>query len=339
MDQNLKTKKYLQIVPILVILLLTAGTFGYMVLEGWSFLDSLYMVMITLSTVGYREVHTLGSSGQVFTIVLIVSGISVIAFTIRWFTEYIIEGRLKGNIMRRQMDKKIKKLKNHHIICGFGRVGNQVAEEFSGEGIPFVAIDKNPSQLLKCKKNKWLYIEGNASDEEVLKNAGIEKAKGLVSVVGGDVDNVFIALTARSLAPSLFIVARANNEDAVSKLEKAGADRVAKPYRIGGYHMATMALRPDVVDFLDAMVDTKHEELQIGEIVIPFSSRVVGEQLGKYLSRKKTGVAILSVNKKDGTSYVNPIGDTILRGGEKLIIMGTKDGLEIVKSAIRIVGG
>ncbi len=334
---NRQPKKYLQIVPFLVILLLTVGTCGYMIIEGWSPLDSLYMVIITLSTIGYKEVHPLSPPAQIFTIILIISGISVVAFTIRWFTEYVIEGRLRGTIMRRQIDKKIKKLKNHYIICGLGRVGDQVAEEFSGEGISFVAIDKKTSRFLKCKKNKWLYIEGDASDEEVLKNAGIERAKGLVSVVGGDVDNVFITLTARSLAPDLFIVARANNEDAVPKLEKAGADRVAKPYRIGGYHMATMALRPDVVDFLDAMVDTKHEELQIGEIIIPFSSRVVGEQLGKYLSRRKTGVAILAINKKDGSSYVNPTGDTIIKGGEKLIIMGTKNGLEVLKSIVRSV--
>jgi voltage-gated potassium channel len=328
-------KKYLQLVPFLVILLVTVGTCGYVLIEEWSLLDSLFMVIITLSTIGYKEVHPLSPSGRIFTIILIISGISVIAFIIGWFTEYIIEGKLKGTIMKRKMDKKIKKLKNHYIVCGFGRVGDQIAEEFSGEGISFVVIDKNPFSLLKCKKNKWLYIEGDASEEEVLKSVGIKKAQGLVSVVGGDVDNVFIVLTARSLAPNLFIVARANNEQAVPKLKKAGADRVAKPYRIGGYHMATMALRPDVVDFLDAMVDTRHKELQIGEVIIPFSSQIVGEELGKYLSRNRTGVAILAINKKDGSSYVNPTGSTILRGGEKLIIMGTKDGLETVKSIVR----
>lgn len=236
--------------------------------------------------------------------------------------------RSSESFKRRIMENKIENLRDHYIICGFGRVGRKVAEEFAAEKELFVIIDRE--DILEIpRKNGWLYIHGDAAkDDDILKKAQIERAKGIIIAVGNDADSVFIAVSARALNPKIFIVARASSEEASEKLKQLGVDRVALPYQIGGYHMATMALRPSVVDFLDVVVDSKHNELQIEEMQVDKNSKLIGHPLAAYLSRKKTGLAVLAIRRQGGENVLNPTGDTIIQAGDELILMGTRANLQ-----------
>lgn len=245
---NLKEpKKRLRFVPLFVILLLVFGVAGFMIIEGWNFIESLYSVVLTVSSLGgFPEVHKLSPEGRVFTVFLVILGVFIILYSLRWFSDYIIEGKLYGELRRKRMEKKISSLKNHFIICGLGRTGRRVAENFAKENIDFVVIDDLSDKSINvdelCQENGWPHIFEDASKEAVLKRAGVKVAKGLIAATGDDAYNVFIALSARSLNPKIFIVARANHRENVSKLEKAGADEVIIPHQLGGEQMAQVAL-------------------------------------------------------------------------------------------------
>lgn len=226
------------------------------------------------------------------------------------------------------METKISHLKDHYIICGFGRVGRQIADELNEEEVPFMVIDKQDI-FDDCQKKGWLYMLGDASkDEDVLKKARIDTAKGVLIAVGSDADCVFITVSARSLNPNLFIVARASTQEAADKLKKVGANRVALPYQIGGYHMATMALRPAVVDFIDTIFDSRHDELHVEQMLVNKGSKIISTPLKKYLSRDNTKVVILAVLRTGESSVLNPTGDTTLREGDNLILLGTRKDLD-----------
>jgi len=230
------------------------------------------------------------------------------------------------------MENQIKKLENHYIVSGFGRVGNRVAEELHHEGVPFVVIDRDPNKIKQCTDKTWLCILGDAAiGEETLKKAVIEKAKALIIGIGQDADAVFTAVTAKSLNPKLFIVARASSPETAAKLEQVGVERVALPYQIGGYHMANMALRPEVVDFLDIIVDNKHHELMVEEIPVSPTSGMIGKLIGDYFDRKKTSVVVLAIKKPDKSCVINPLGNVDLKENDKLIILGTKEDIEKTK--------
>jgi len=241
-----------------------------------------------------------------------------------------IQNKFWENLRRRRMETKISTLHDHYIICGFGRVGKQIADELGVEKVPFVVIDKEDVFAL-CKQKGWLYIQGDASkDEEILKRAKIVEAKGLLIAVGSDADCVFITVSARALNPNLFIVARASSQQAADKLRKVGANRIALPYQIGGYHMAVMALRPAVVDFIDTIFDSRHDELHVEQMSIDEKSKLSQTPLKQYLSRDKTKVVVLAIIRKSGASVVNPMGDTTLLAGDNLILMGTRKDLDAV---------
>jgi len=230
--------------------------------------------------------------------------------------------------------KSISKMKDHYIVCGFGRVGTQVAEELFHDSADFVIIDRDPREVKNAVDKGFNAICADPTVEDSLNKANIGNAKALITCLGEDTDNLFVTLTARSLNGELYIVARANYEENIPKFEKSGANRVATPYQIGGYHMATMALRPGVLDFLDVIVDSRHDELEVEEIEVPRTSFLVGKTIAGAISRDKTGVTILAINHKDGSSKVNPLGTEIIHQGDKLIVMGNREQLESVADLV-----
>lgn len=230
--------------------------------------------------------------------------------------------------------KNISKMKEHYIVCGYGRVGTQVAEELFHDGAEFVIIDRDPREVKNASAKGYNAVCADPTMEESLVRANIGQAKALITCLGEDTDNLFVTLTARSLNSELYIVARANYDENIPKFEKSGANRVATPYQIGGYHMATMALRPGVLDFLDVIVDSRHDELEVEEIEVPRESFLVGKTIAGAISRDKTGVTILAINHKDGSSKVNPLGTEVIHQGDKLIVMGNREQLTAVADLV-----
>lgn len=292
-----------------------------MLIEGWSSIDAIYMTMITISTVGYGEVNPLSPSGRVFSIFLIAGGVGGGLFVLTAFIQYIIEGRLGLTRRRRQMKAKIAKLKDHFILCGYGRVGEEIAHTFSEEGIPFVVIDSRQDNFATAEEQGYLCLLGDATSDKVLTEAGIERARGLVAAVGSDADNTYITLSARGLRPNLFIEARASNKEAETKLKRAGADRVVSPSSIGARRMAMLALRPAVVDFIDTVIYRRGRELQLENIAIEGNSPLVGLTIETIHHRVKT--TVLAISKKSGKLLANPPIDTTIEAGDRLIVMGT----------------
>jgi voltage-gated potassium channel len=325
----MRQKRTLTILLFLTLILLIIGTLSFYTLGGEGIWESFYVTLTILLTHFYHKVD-FPVGLQLVILLLIFGSFIIIAYVLKLAAEFLFEGQLSEGVKKRKMEKKVLKLTDHYIICGYGRVGKQVAQELSDEGVDFVVIDRNPVETYEADKEGYRIVEGDPIKEEVLQKAGIIKAKGLLACLGDDTDNLFLTLTAKSVHPDIYIVARASEEESVSKLEKAGADRVALPYQIGGYHMAAVALRPAVVDFLDVIVDGKHTELQIEEVNVERGSRLVGHKVSDVLSRKKTGATVLAINKRTGASKINPSGDEVLDRGDQLIIMGTRAQLELI---------
>lgn len=314
-------------------ILLFIGTISFYLLGGENLWESFYLTITILLAHFYHEVP-LAPALQTVVLIEIIGSFIIIAYVLKFAAEYLFEGQLKEKVKKRKMDKKIAKMKDHYIVAGYGRVGKQVAEELFHEGVDFVVIDRNPVESYAAQKNGFIAIEGDPIKEETLSKAGIDRAKALIAALGDDTDNLFLVLSVKSLHPDIYIVARASETESVSKLEKAGADRVSLPYQIGGYHMAAVALRPAVVDFLDVIIDGKHSELQIEEINVDRGSQLIGRKIGEYLSRKKTGATVLAINKKSGATKVNPPGDEIIERDDQLIVMGTRNQLETILAEI-----
>jgi voltage-gated potassium channel len=296
-----------------------------MVIEEWSFVDALYMTIITITTVGYAEVHPLTTNGQIFSIFLIVGGVSGALYAVSGIAGYVIEGHLGTTLGRRRMQRSITKLKGHFILCGYGRVGREIARVFAEENIPFVAIDKDRDSIADAEKDGHLYLLADATDDEVLKEAGIEQARGLVVALGSDADSVYITLSARGLRPDLFIEARASSNMAEAKLKKAGANRIIAPYSLGARRMAELALRPAVVDFIDTVIRSRGQDLQMENITVRHDSALAGLTVEE--TRHRTKAAILTISRKDGKLLVNPSIEEIIEAGDRLITLGTKKQL------------
>ncbi len=302
-----------------------AGVIGYVVIEDWSFVDALYMTIITITTVGYAEVHPLTTGGRIFSIFLIIGGVSGALYALSGIASYIIEGHLGTTLGRRRMEKTITKLKKHFILCGYGRVGQEIARIFTEEGVSFVVIDKNQEIIASIEKNGNLYVLGDATSDDVLKEAGIERARGLVVALGNDADSVYITLSARGLCPNLFIEARASSSMAGAKLEKAGANRIIAPYNLGARRMAELALRPAVVDFIDTVIRSRGRDLQMENITVRDDSTLAGLTVGE--TRHRTKAAILTISRKSGKLLVNPSIEEPIEVGDRLITLGTKQQL------------
>ncbi len=310
------------------------ATIGYMVIERLSFLDALYMVIITLSTVGFREVTTLSPAGRVLTMVVIISGIGTAGFTIGRLLEFVVEGHMSGFARRRKMQKTLKELTGHHIICGFGRVGHEIAEEFQQHGVPFAVVDISPVHEAELEAREIPYVIGRVADDEILESAGIRTARGLIAAVDSDAQNVFITLTARVLNPSIFIVARSSELETEAKLLKAGANRVVSPYVIGGRRMANMALKPATIDFIDTIVKPGELTLCVEELRVSENSAVAGKTLMDSQIRKKAGAMVLAVRHADGSFEFNPAPEYVIHKGDSLIVLGSKDQCSLMTELI-----
>ena len=290
------------------------GAVGYVAIEGWSFLDALYMTVITVTTVGYAEVHPLSAGGQIFSIFLIIGGVGGGLYVLTGIITYVVEGHFEIIWRGRRMKASIAKLKGHFILCGYGRVGQEIAHTFKEEGMPFVVLDSSPESITQAEQAGYLYWQGDATGDEALMEAGIEQARGLVSAVGSDADNTYITLSARGLRPDLFIAARAYCEEAETKLKRAGADRVVAPLNIGGRRLAMLALRPAVVDFIDTVTRGRGRELQLEDRNIDGNCPLVG--LTMKAARSRTGITVLAMRKKNGRLLTNPTDKETIEDGD-----------------------
>jgi len=304
-----------------LVLALIAGVVGYQVVEGWNFSDSIYMTVITLATIGYGETNPLTPAGRIFTMLLIMVGVGSLTYGLTAATAFVVEGTLTDMIGRRRMDAEIHKLNDHIILCGLGETGRHIAEEFLKIQVPFIVIEKDGDRIKQMveKVGRFLYIEGDAADDETLLKAQIKTAKGLVTALTQDRDNVFVILTARGLKQDLRIVSRVVEEESRVKLVKAGADDIVSTNFIGGLRMASVMIRPTVVSFLDKMLRASGDDVRVAEAKIPPGSGVVGLSLMEARIYEKTGLIVIGIAR--GESYeLNPGPDTRLQEGDGLII-------------------
>lgn len=321
--------RHLKISIAVLALLVSAGCMGYMVIEKWQFLDALYMTVITLGTVGFKEIHDLSDGGKVFTMTLIVVGVSVIGYIVGSLAQIMFEGQIQRVMGRKKVEKMIDKLNDHYIICGYGRIGSLICKEFTANGLPFVVVEKDTATTERLEDEGYLHMKGDATLDETLLKAGIRRAKGLISVVTSDTENVYITLTARGLNPDLYILARSGEEGSDIKLKRAGANKVVSPYIIGGTRMAQSILRPNVVDFIEIATGSDHLDLQMEEITIPPHSVFAGESLVSSGFRKETGVIIIGIKKSNGKMVFNPHSHAKIEGNDTLIVLGEPE--EILK--------
>jgi len=311
------------------------GTIGYSLVEGWGIFDSLYMTVITLTTVGYEEVHALSYPGRVFTIVLILVGVGTMLYTLSVGAKILLEGEIREILGRRKASKKIGKMENHYIICGYGRMGRIICREMIQNGAPFVVVEKIPEVIAAIDKD-ILSILGDATQDAVLKEAGIERAKGLISVLSTDADNLYVVLSARGLSPRLRIVARASDEGAERKLFRAGADNVVSPYFIGGLRIAHTILKPAVVDFIEFATRSGNIELQMEEVVVNESSRLVDKALDECGIRKDLGIIIVAIKRESGEMEFNPTSTSIIKKGDTLVAMGETRHLKALRELVGV---
>ena len=311
------------------------GVLGYMVLEGWPFLDALYMTVITITTVGYGEIGQLSQGGRIFTIILIFLGIGIMAYFLGVVAQAMVELQIRSIIGRRKLGLKIKSMKNHYIICGYGRIGRIISHELKTQKIPILVLDNSPNSRDLLEADGIPYIIDDATNEEVLMEAGIERAKGLVAVVSSDADNVFITLTARGMNPGLFIVSRADDEKVQRKLLRAGADRVVMPYLIGGQKMAQTIIRPAVTDFLEFTVHDKDIELKLEELNVSPGSKLNGVTLMDSGIRQEMNIIIVAIRKAEGKMVFNPSSQTRIEAGDTLIALGHGNELERLGQILR----
>jgi voltage-gated potassium channel len=310
------------------------GTVGYILIEGWSFWDSLYMVVVTLFTVGFKEIHPLTKAGEIFTMAIIVVGVGTAIYAAGKSVELIVEGELTGYQKRKRMEKKIKELRDHYIICGFGRVGRQVADTFKTSGTPYLVIDSKNESADELEQMGVPGIIGDATLDNVLLDAGIHSAKGLVACSDSDVVNVFITLSARALNPNLFIVARAGLKDTKKKLLIAGANRVLSPYYISGIRMAALAMQPVASDFFDLVTHGGQVAFKLFEITIPENSKFISKTIKESNIRHDSGVAVLAIRKADGTFNMQPQAYSIIDKNDVLVLIGTQEQYERLEKMI-----
>jgi voltage-gated potassium channel len=303
-----------------LLVVISGGTLGYMLVEGWNLSDSFYMTIITVTTTGYEEVHPLTAQGQIFTLVLVVLSFATVIYIGGTGIQILIESKI---FKRLKMQKKIDDLQNHYIVCGFGRIGSHICKELKQANVPFVVIDSNPGSFDRFEESGYLFNGADATRDSTLRSVGVEKAKGLVAVLSSDAENVFTTLSAKSLNPNIFVVARAIEFDTESKLIKAGADRVVKPYELGGVRMAEILLRPGVMDFIDVVATDKKIDLEIEEITVKQGSSMHKKTLAELPLRSELNIIIVALqNEEKGIFIYNPKSKTIVDEGNKLIAIG-----------------
>ncbi|NWG14552.1 MAG: potassium channel protein [Acidobacteria bacterium] len=319
---------------LLLSVIVAIGIAGYVTIEHWSILEAAYMVVIALFTVGFEEVHPLSRPGMIFTMLLVILGVGTAVYIAGQAVEIIVEGEIFGYQRKKRMAKQISAMKDHYIICGFGRVGHRVAEAFDSSGITYVVIDAKPETERELEAREIPAIIGDATSDEILKRAGIERARCLVACSDSDVANVYVTLSARALNPNLYIVARAGLHDIENKLIMAGANRVLSPYFIAGRRMAAMATRPVTCDFLDLVTHGGQVEFSIYEIAVPSQSQITSRTLGEADIRGLTGAVVLAIRRADGSFDLQPNSSSRIESGDILVILAAPDQIEKLEQMI-----
>jgi voltage-gated potassium channel len=321
--------------PIIVMhIIILIGIIGYIWLEGYTLLDSIYMTTIAITTVGFKEVEPLSDPGKIFTIFLLVTSWAIFAWVIARITQFVISGEIYKYFKIRKVMKAIDKLDRHVILCGFGRNGQQAARTLKNHGMAFVVIEKEEAYMEKALPffPELNYLIGDATDDEILKMAGIDKAISLITALPVDADNVFIVLSARALNPKIQIISRASDDSSQPKLKKAGADNIIMPDRIGGSHMATLVSKPDVIEFMDFLSSEDGESLNMDSV--PYEhlpAALKNRSLKEVMDWNRTGVNCLGIKNKEGKFIINPPDETIVTEGTKVIVFGTKIQIEEMK--------
>lgn len=322
---NLHYFKKLYIAIFLILLVTGIGVVGFMIVEDFSLLDSFFMTVITIATVGYREVHELDASGKIFTSLLIIFSIGTFAYAISVITRYVIEGEFQTYFRHYQVNKETQKLQNHVIVCGYGRNGRQACEQLRSGNEKFITIENDPKNIeIMWEENSVLFIEGDATSDEVLAEAGLERAKALITALPSDAANVFVVLTARDKNPKLKIISRASDDASEHKLKRAGADNVIMPDKIGGTHMAALVTKPDVLEFIDHItgrINIRLEEIHFSSLPENMRNKTIRE----LEIRNKTGANIIGFKTSLGEYVINPPPDTVMMPDAKLFVLGTQE--------------
>ncbi len=316
----MKALRNLRLIGLALAFVVLAGVAGFHFIEGWSWFDGFYMVVTTFTTIGYQEVHPLSHAGRVFNVLVILSGVSLVFLGIGSLTQALLEFELRSFFGRRKMERDIGRLSDHYIICGAGRVGRSAARELARRPVPFVIIEQNEAKAARCNGD-WLVLVGDATQEQTLRQAQIDRARGLVAATTTDATNLYIVLTARGLNPGLKIIARASEEDAEKHLLTAGADSVVSPYIFAGHRIAHSFLRPHVVSFLDTATTHLGMDLEIGEVYVESRSAFAGKTIESSRIRQDRGVIVLAIKRGQGMKF-NPSSDDRIEAGDFLIAMG-----------------
>lgn len=321
--------KKLYLAFFIILLICFIGVLGYRVIEGYSFIESLYFTIITISTVGYQEVRPLTSEGKYFTIFMIIISIGTFAYAIGVISSYLIDGEFRRHLLELRKVKKIQKLSNHIIVCGFGRNGKQIVQELEGSNTEYVLIEKDPEVINEAiAQNCRNYIEGEATEDGILIEAGIMKAKAMITTLPEDADNVFVVLTAREMNKHLLIISRASKDSSDKKLRMAGANNVVMPDKVGGTHMASLVLKPDVVEFLNILSGQDEnislEEISYDSLPMEFKNKTIKE----LEIRKRSGANIVGLKNEEGQYILNPSPDEVISEGSKVFVLGMKKQIE-----------
>ncbi len=317
----------LRISLLLLLFIIVFGTAGYTLAEGMTVFDSFYMTLITISTVGFGEIVPLSHTGRIITVIIIISGISLLTYTLGQVARVFVEGEIRKIFGRRKLEKQISSLTGHFIVCGFGRIGAVICQELADEDIPFIVLEQDHARIEKLESRHYLYIDGDATNETTLLQAGLHRAKGLVTAVSSDADNVFITLTAKGLRPDIFILSRAADLKNEGKLLRAGASRVVCPYNMGGARMAQILKKPTVVDFLDATMMSGDLGLNMVEAVVQPGSGLVGKSLVDSNLRRDFGAIIVAIKKVTNEMVFNPGPKAVIEAGDVVVAIGKKDDM------------
>ena len=318
---------------VLLISVVVTGTTGYVVVEGWGVFDALYMTVTTMTTVGYMEIHPLSRAGRVFNIGVVIFGAATVLYTFSFLMARLVEGDLQERWLVRRRKRMLDTLQQHFIVCGFGRMGHIIAHEFARQGVPFVLIERDPERMREAIEAGYLAVEADASSEAVLTRVRIDRARGLIAAVSTDAENVYAVLTARLLRPDLFIIGRAETDDAKAKLERAGADRVLSPYQIGGLQLAQTALRPAVVDFVQLATSSENLELNMEQVKISEDAEIAGRTIIQANLRQRFGVIVVGIQRADGRMEFNPEPESVMQPGDHLVVLGKAANLSGLEAA------
>jgi voltage-gated potassium channel len=326
--------RHFLIIVILLVFTVAAGTIGFELIEGWGFMDALYMTVITIATVGYQEIRPLGEAGRIFNMVLIFFGLGTTTYVAASVVRFMVEGRIRTIMGRRRLDRRIDRLRNHYIVCGYGRIGRILCQTLQQKPVDLVAIEKSPDLVPVMEQDRVLFVQGEATNEETLQRAGIARARGLAAVLGTDTDNVFLVLTARQLAPQLMIIARTGREESKSKLRAAGANIVESPYELGAFRLAQRIMRPAVTSFLDSAFSDTRKDIQMEELAVSHASALAHLSLKDSGIRQKYNLIIIAIKNTDGAMLFNPSFETTIQPGDTVIAVGEVENLDRLENAL-----